>query len=317
MTSIQNILIEQISVLETMSPIDFMEFRDYLYPASGFQSIQFRLLENKLGLLNDARIQYGHRQYCTYLKPIDSDVVRQTEKEPNLFSLIEAWLERTPFLALGDYTWWSEYKAAVEKMLETDEARIRTAEYLSESDKTVQLKDLQLTSTYFSSLFDEKKYQELLERGDRRLSYKALQGALLITLYNDEPILHIPYKLLTTIIDIDELLTTWRYRHALMVQRMLGVKMGTGGSSGYHYLRSTAEKHKIFQDLVSLSTFIIPRHALPPLPAPVRSQLAFHYQFDQRNGAEARSERPAVTHIAPHPVPAGTSPDAKCPFGHS
>ena len=47
---IQKILIDQIQVLETMSPMDFLDFRDFLIPASGFQSVQFRLVENKLGL---------------------------------------------------------------------------------------------------------------------------------------------------------------------------------------------------------------------------------------------------------------------------
>lgn len=48
--SIQRVLIEQLNVLETMTPSDFMDFRDFLFPASGFQSFQFRLVENKLGM---------------------------------------------------------------------------------------------------------------------------------------------------------------------------------------------------------------------------------------------------------------------------
>ncbi len=46
---IQKVLLQQISVLETMTPLDFLEFRDHLFPASGFQSAQFRMVENKLG----------------------------------------------------------------------------------------------------------------------------------------------------------------------------------------------------------------------------------------------------------------------------
>lgn len=46
-------------ILETMTPLDFMEFRDYLCPASGFQSLQFRLLENKLGLRQEDRVKYN------------------------------------------------------------------------------------------------------------------------------------------------------------------------------------------------------------------------------------------------------------------
>ena len=60
---IQKILIDQIRVLETMTAMDFLEFRDDLFPSSGFQSSQFRILENKLGLLNKDRIKYGRSDY--------------------------------------------------------------------------------------------------------------------------------------------------------------------------------------------------------------------------------------------------------------
>ena len=65
-----------------------------------------------------------------------------------------------------------------------------------------------------------------------------------------------------------ELLTLWRYRHALMVQRMIGVKIGTGGSAGHDYLRDTAARHRIFSDLFRLSTYLIPRSRLPKASAP-------------------------------------------------
>ncbi|HET9772671.1 MAG TPA: tryptophan 2,3-dioxygenase family protein, partial [Acidimicrobiia bacterium] len=47
-TKIQRLFLDQLDVLETMTPLDFLEFRDVLIPASGFQSVQFRLIENKL-----------------------------------------------------------------------------------------------------------------------------------------------------------------------------------------------------------------------------------------------------------------------------
>jgi tryptophan 2,3-dioxygenase len=62
-----------------------------------------------------------------------------------------------------------------------------------------------------------------------------------------------------------------------MVQRMIGTKIGTGGSSGHQYLRSTAENHKVFTDFVNLATNLIPRKALPPLPPHVVSQLGFRF----------------------------------------
>ena len=110
-----------------------------------------------------------------------------------------------------------------------------------------------------------------------RFRPQALLAALFINLYRDEPALQLPYRLLTALMDIDELLSTWRHRHALMVQRMIGRKIGTGGSSGHDYLKSSAEKHRIFGDLFALATFLIPRSALPPLPPHV--QRAMRYQY--------------------------------------
>ncbi len=49
-------MVGQIDILETMTPMDFLEFRDLLIPASGFQSEQFRLLEIRLGLTREARL---------------------------------------------------------------------------------------------------------------------------------------------------------------------------------------------------------------------------------------------------------------------
>jgi tryptophan 2,3-dioxygenase len=89
--------------------------------------------------------------------------------------------------------------------------------------------------------------------------------------------LHLPFRLLMALMDIDELFTSWRSRHALMAQRMIGNKIGTGGSTGYGYLKATVDKHKVFSDLVNLSTFLIPRSSLPELPAHVRKNLGFHY----------------------------------------
>lgn len=116
-----------------------------------------------------------------------------------------------------------------------------------------------------------------MDRGERLLSYRATQAALLIVLYQDEPMLHMPFQLIQVLQDIDEFLTQWRYRHALMVHRMLGIKMGTGGSSGFSYLRATAHRHKIFQDLSNLSTFLVPRTLRPTLPMQLRKSLAFEY----------------------------------------
>ena len=109
----------------------------------------------------------------------------------------------------------------------------------------------------------------------RHFSRRALQAALLINLYRDEPILHLPFQLLALLADIERNFTTWRQRHAQMVMRMIGTRIGTGGSSGHEYLDRTAERHRVFADLSALASFYIPRSALPKLPPEVRSRMGF------------------------------------------
>lgn len=276
-TEIQKVIIEQLRILETMTPLDFLDFRDYLIPASGFQSVQFRLIENKLGLRPQQRILYEKHAYHTRVSKEHQDIIRRSEQEPSLCDLMEKWLERTPFLEFGDFSFWKSYRESVDRMLAADRAIIENNPSLSDTEKAAQLKYLSLTEENFAALLDVRKHEALIQEGKRRLSHRATQAALLICLYRDQPILHQPYRLITVLTEIDELWTIWRYRHALMVQRMIGTKIGTGGSSGHEYLKTTAENHKVFNDLFNLSTFFIPRSTLPPLPPDVERTLGFYH----------------------------------------
>ena len=111
------LLIDQIKILETMTPMDFLEFRDLLTPASGFQSGQFRLIENKIGLRKDDRYTYGGKDYKDKIHEDEFNNVEDSENEESLFTLVEKWLERTPFLTSEDYNFWEQYKSAVSKMI--------------------------------------------------------------------------------------------------------------------------------------------------------------------------------------------------------
>ena len=62
---ILKLVVEQIGIMETMTPLDFLEFRNYLFPASGFQSFQFRLMEVVLGLQNEKRLTYHGQHYAS------------------------------------------------------------------------------------------------------------------------------------------------------------------------------------------------------------------------------------------------------------
>ena len=162
-------------------------------------------------------------------------------------------------------------------MLAKEKASILESEYLGDKMKRQRVEMLEGTESYFATILNKNEHQKKVEEGEIRLSYKASLAALLIKLYREEPILHMPFKLLMSLTEIDELFTTWRYRHAQMVLRMLGKKIGTGGSSGHEYLLQTAFKHQIFTDLHNISTLLIPRSELPELPDFLVKELGFHF----------------------------------------
>lgn len=277
-TIIQKLLIQQLEVMESMTPLDFLDFRDLLVPASGFQSVQFRLIENKLGLDSSARLDYQDKPYDCMAKDGEKNTLKSSENQPSLLKLVERWLERTPFLKAGGFDFAAVYHQAVDKMLKKDEDIIRNNPSLSGHGKEVQLQMLTASRDHFEALFDSKRYAEMVKDGRRRISQKAMHAALLIMLYRDQPILHMPFQLLNELITMESLLTNWRHRHVLMVQRMIGRKIGTGGSLGQDYLKSTIDKHAIFTDFTNLSTFMIPRSALPVLPAQLQRDLGFLYE---------------------------------------
>ncbi len=178
--SIERLLIEQLEVIETMSPQDFLEFRSNLSPASGFQSAQFREIEfisglKERGLLN-ATTEPGERER----------------------------LERR----LGEPTLWEAFRALLEKH----------ALPMPEGDQ-----DTRRTS--------------LLKMARDRDAFADLWYL------SEDLLVH------------DELFSLWRQRHILMVERQIGTKRGTGGSSGAPYLRTTLDK-RFFPELWELRSYL-------------------------------------------------------------
>ena len=274
---IQKLLLEQLHVLETMTPLDFLDFRDALTPASGFQSFQFRLIEQKLGLIDTRRVPFEKTPYFKRLAPVHRRLVLAAGKAPSLFALVEGWLERTPFTRLSGFDFWREYRKAVAAMLKRDEKTIR-ANAPGREELERELKTLAATRGSFEGLLDPDEHARLVREGTWRLSHAATRSALLIQLYRDRPILHEPFRLLEKLVEVDEQFALWRTRHAIMVHRMIGTKIGTGGSSGHQYLMKAASSHRVFGDLFNLSTFLIPRSALPKLPRKAAEALAFAHE---------------------------------------
>jgi tryptophan 2,3-dioxygenase len=263
---IMELLTQQVTLLETMTPLDFLEFRNLLVPASGFQSLQFRLIEARLGLQMNDRFNkdYYKRTNEGGFDKVDFDTINETEIETNLLYLINKWLERMPFFENDlwkSYTmqfpfenvhpFWNDYRHIYKNGLNEKESG--------------RLKD-------FDTIFFERD-----NPGEQvfALSSKAMRAALFIMLYRDFPVFQTSYQILDALIEIDHQLSNWRHKHMDMVRRMIGMRTGTGNTTGRGYLEGALNSHYIFKDIAGLSTFLIERKKLPKLPVELIERLSF------------------------------------------
>ena len=176
---ITQLLVSQIHILETMTAADFLQFRDRLKPASGFQSLQFREIEFLAGLKD-------HRY------------VRNFSDRPQEAAVLE------------------------QRLQETD---LRSAYYQ-------MLRELGLD-------IPEDASREALD-GDEEARSQLLTA--LKEIYQ-KPIAEMPlYVLSESLVDFDQQLSLWRHHHVQVVERIIGHKKGTGGSSGVSYLQTTTDK---------------------------------------------------------------------------
>ncbi|MFZ1263583.1 MAG: tryptophan 2,3-dioxygenase family protein [Chitinophagaceae bacterium] len=251
--TILRVLVHQIDIMETMTPMDFLDFRDMLRPASGFQSWQFKELEAKLGLKFEQR--HGKEYYTAQLRPEQVDIIKKAEGSQSLLQLVNNWLERMPFLKEGaDDVFLDSYKKIYRDSLADAEKNNLAA---------------------FEETFGAGKVDTVSSPDTRSLSPAACRAALFIMLYRGYPLLQLPFQLLNALLEIDEQLSSWRYRHVNMVHRMIGTRIGTGGSSGKDYLKAAADKHYIFREITQLNSFLIERRKLPALPVQIEKQLGF------------------------------------------
>ena len=139
---------------------------------------------------------------------------------------------------------------------------------------------------YVNSLADAEKnnastfenvFNDADVKSERNLSAKACRSALFIMMYHGYPMLELPYQLLETLLEIDNQLGNWRYRHINMVQRMIGSRIGTGGSTGAGYLKAAMDKHYIFKEITQLNSFLVERKKLPQLDKAVVEKLGYHF----------------------------------------
>lgn len=271
---IWKLLNHQVDVLETMTPLDFLDFRSSLEGASGFQSTQFRQIEASLGLRMENRFRpdyYKHTEMGGF-NEADYGVIAEAEKTTTLLQLVEQWLVRMPFF--GE-SFWDESKPR------EGDAAAAPANRANAAQSSFWNRYRKL---YESSLSERDEKEDLLgkfdeaffNRGAGDFSPASLRAALFIMLYRDEPLFRLPFALLNTLIEIDEQLGNFRYRHLQMVRRMIGTRIGTGGSSGEQYLQGAVNKNYIFKELAGVITFLIERRNLPELPDRLHHALRFN-----------------------------------------
>ena len=211
---------QQWRVMETLEPQDFLNFRDELGTASGFESFQMREMESLMGS-----------------KWIDGKLIGKLETSNSLYDVTCDWLERTPIQG-------SVYGST------NDEKNVDDfiADYLSAYKKL-----------YPDTNKDAVNFFEEESSLRRRRA-----GLVFIESYRELPLLAWPRKLISTLIELEQSMILWRTSHARMVERMIGRRIGTGGSSGVDYLDMTT-KYRVFVDLWAVRSILIKKDALPEL----------------------------------------------------
>jgi len=254
---ILRVLVAQLSVLETMSPLDFLAFRDALGSASGFQSAQFRELEILAGLPDEARIEYDGASFERRFGPEDLERFAARRAAPSFRAALERWLERTPV----EDGFVSAYLEGFDRYVDRQRAMHRNNSQLSAGERDAVSRRL---DAY------QRSCRDYLLGPDAKVHV----ACLFIAAHRDAALLRWPNRLLDSVCEFEEWLRLWRFRHARMVERMIGLRVGTGGSSGVDYLDATALRYRIFTVILESRTYLLPPEFIPPLKDPARFAFA-------------------------------------------
>lgn len=267
--------VEQFRIVETLTPQDFLDFRDKLAPASGFQSVQMREIEILLGLEESQRVAYGETDPLSHIRDLAKgspggaaawERIEAARATPTLRQALHGWLYRTPIQGSspgdpGDEEtvtrFLADYVASSE--LFHDALAARSAEAWGSSVEAVRARFGEALRTARTFLFAED-----VPEAERARVRRTRAGLLFIESYRSLPLLAWPRLLVDAVVELEEQLVLWRTRHARMVERTIGRRMGTGGSAGVEYLDRTAG-YRIFTELWAVRTLLLPREALPAL----------------------------------------------------
>lgn len=264
--------VDHFEVVETLQTRNYLAFRDKLTPASGFQSAQLRQIEIVLGLDEAQRVHLeSGESWLEALRSHDGSEspalqrVLAERKGRSLKEAVDEWLFRTPIGGLGPKE--RGAAAGLERFVAS-----YLAAHAREVDRTAELaigraRRAAETAELRARFEGEKeRLAKFLrpseaEGGARRARIRA--AALFIVQNPELPLLAWPREVVTGLVELEQGLLVFRQRHARMVERVIGRRVGTGGSSGVDYLDRTALAYRVFSDLWALRTFQIQPAANP------------------------------------------------------
>ena len=265
-TEIFRLMANQWTVLETLTPQGFLAFRDGLGSASGFESFQMREFEILLGLDNDDRIggmdplssfrrmAEGDERSATILARLENAV-----SQPSLYESMMNWVERTPIMgsSYGSKGDAENVRAYIETHLEAHKA---VCEEAAERSAGWGAGDPSKMAARMAAAHDGA-VSFLMPEGEVS---RARAGLLFIESYRELPLLTWPRTLIDAIVELEESMVKWRHSHARMVERIMGRRIGTGGTSGVDYLDATSQ-YRIFKDLWGVRTILVKPEKRPAL----------------------------------------------------
>lgn len=265
-TEIFRLMANQWTVLETLTPQGFLAFRDGLGSASGFESFQMREFEILLGLDNDDRIG-GMDPLSSFRRMAEGDersatILARLEdamSQPSLYESMMNWVERTPIMgsSYGSKGDAENVRAYIETHLEAhravcEEAAERSAGWGAGDPSKMAARMAAAHDGAISFLMPEGEVS------------RARAGLLFIESYRELPLLTWPRTLIDAIVELEESMVKWRHSHARMVERIMGRRIGTGGTSGVDYLDATSQ-YRIFKDLWGVRTILVKPEKRPAL----------------------------------------------------
>ncbi len=268
-------------LMETMRTQDYLTFRDKLNPASGFQSAQMREIEVLMGLDDGSRIPFGKEgSYLDALRdqdgapsPAFERVSRRIADTPTLKDAVRAWLGRTPIQGSAP-----EDPGDARAVQALTDAYYRGHEQLHERalQHTVGAQSLapedeaRLRARYEGQLRGAKRHLDAEDvPEDRRAWFRRLRAAILFVDSNRAlPLLSWPGAIIDGLIECEQAMLAFRQRHARMVERVIGRRVGTGGSDGVAYLDQTALEYRVFTEIWAGRTLLLPPELCPPVDDP-------------------------------------------------